>query len=118
MPVPAMPSSGDYKYSTRTTNGTMITVPAGRVLCFDASCNNSISIAGNGNTTITFNGVGAEIPDGTILLQCVVSGLALTIGANTAYVTGVVKAGPNDCTISFATSGTSAASGTLSGYLL
>ena len=47
-----------------------------------------------------------------------VENLPGVVGANTAYVTGVIKAGVNDCTISFSTSGTSAASGTLSGYLL
>lgn len=119
MPTPAMPSSGDYKYSTRTTNGTMVTVPAGRVLVYDLSITNSITVTGSGNTTITFNGTGAEIPDGTVLLQCVCAGIALTsVGTNTAYISGVIKAGANDCTVSFATSGTSSATGTLSGYLL
>ena len=118
MAYPVMPSSGDIRVSTRTTNGTMITVPAGRVFCYDINITNSVSIAGNGNTTVTWNGVGSEIADGTVLLQCVVSGLALTVSANTAYITGVVRAGANDCTISFASSGTSAASATVSGYFL
>lgn len=119
MPTPAMPSSGDYRYATRTSNGTMLTIPAGRVFVFDASINNSITVTGNGNTSITFNGVGAEIPDGTVILQCVVTGIALTsTGANTAYISGVIKAGANDCTLTFATSGTSAATGTVGGYFL
>lgn len=120
MPFPVMPSPGDIRTATRTSTGTAITVPAGRVFCYDINIANSINLVGSNTTTVTWNGAGAPEPvSGTTLLGCVAQGTALTTAAtNTAYITGVVRAGASDCTIDVTVGASGQATATISGYLL
>lgn len=117
MAFAVMPSPGDIRIATRTTSGTLVTVPAGRVFCYDLNATNTITVAGNATVTVTVNGAAGEPSNGTVILQCICQGLALTASTNTAYITGVIRAGANDLTIDV-TVGAGASSTTIAGYLL
>lgn len=118
--IAAMPSAGDIRINTRTTNGTCVTVPAGRIFCGEIAISGSISVAGTGTPRVTLNagGTGVEPAAGTIVHQVAVSGLLSIVGNNSERIEVIIRAGDADATLDFNTGGAGTASCTVSGFFL
>lgn len=101
------PALSDILRASRTTTGTLITVPSGRVFRGSAEVSCSIAVAGNSQPFIT-DGVNE-------IIRCEAVGLALTTVTNSASISDVYIAGP--ATVTF-TAGAGSSSGSIAGRLL
>lgn len=114
----AQPDPTDVMSSTRTTTGTMVTVPAGRWYTGTAVLSASVSVAGTSIPTITVNGTNAAPASGTVIHRINLTGLALTTVASTATIDFVVVAPPeNSITLDFTAGASGTSSGTVNGFL-
>lgn len=111
--TPSVPATADIVGSSRTTTGTLVTIPAGRTFYGAVSLSNSVTVAGNNQPTISISGTGA-LPSGTIH-QIVSVGLALTAITNSNTITNVyIYGGTGGATVTF----TQGASGTSTGQIV
>lgn len=118
--IAAMPSAGDIRIATRSSNGTTITIPAGRVFCGEIAISGSISVLGTGTPRVTLNGGGSGVEPaaGTVVHQVVVSGLLSIVGNNSERIEVIIRAGNANATLDFDTGGAGQASVTVSGFFL
>lgn len=113
----AVPASTDLVGASRTTTGTLVTVPANRVFFGSLSLSASISLAGNDQPSISVSGTGA-LPAG-ILHQIVVTGLALTALASSNTIGNVyIFGGSAGATVTFTAGATGVSTGQIAGRLL
>lgn len=112
------PNVEDILCGTRTTSGTLITVPAGRRYGCNMSISASVAVAGNSNPVITVNGTNAAPAAGSVVARLNLSGLALTTVAGSMTIPIVVKAPlENSITIDFTAGASGTSSATVNGYL-
>src|SRR5262245_37345489 len=118
--IAAMPSVGDIRINTRTSTGTSVTIPAGRIFCGEIAISGSVSVAGTATPRVTLNGggTGVEPAAATIVHQVVVSGLLSIVGNNSERIEVIIRAGDADATLDFNTGGAGSASCTISGFFL
>lgn len=112
------PDPTDIRGATRTTTGTMVTVPAGKYLTADVILSASISVAGTSVPTITVSGTNSFPDSGTVLTRLNLTGLALTTVAGAVHMEILVCApAENDITIEFTAGATGTNSASLSGFI-
>lgn len=112
------PGASEIMCNTRTTTGTLVTVPAGKWYTADLQISASISVAGTSTPTVTVNGAGAAPASGTVVGRINLTGLALTTVADSDTV-GVIVLAPsgNDVTIDFTAGASGTSSATINGYI-
>src|SRR6478609_5072310 len=104
--------------NTRTTTGTMITVPAGKWFTCDISLSASVAVLGNSNPTVTVNGTNSAPTSGTVVARLNLSGLALTTVSDSNTVSVIVKApDENSITLDFTAGATGTSSATINGFV-
>jgi hypothetical protein len=113
-----LPDAVDVAGLTRTTTGTLITVPAGRAFTGDLVLSASVSVAGTSNPTVSTSGTGAAPVSGTVLSRLNLNGLALTTVADSVAHEVFVVATTNDITIEFTAGATGTSSASLHGYFI
>jgi hypothetical protein len=103
---------------TRTTNGTIITIPPNSF--FNGSCaiSGSITLAGSATPRVTVAGSNVEPIQGTIVHQVAFAGLLAGIGSGGTPQTIIVKTRAEAATLEFNTGGATIASVTINGYLV
>lgn len=111
------PGMGRIRNGSRTTNGTILTIPANHVLNATILLSASISVAGSVRPNVTVAGTGGDPVDGSVLHQLSLSGLALTTIVDNAQMDVVVIAGVNPLTLEFNTGGATMASVVVNGYV-
>lgn len=111
------PGAGRIRNGSRTTSGTIVTVPANHVLNATIFMAASISVAGSARPTVTVAGTGGEPGDGAILHQLAMSGLALSTIVDHASMDVVVRANGTPLTLEFNTGGATMASVVVNGYV-
>lgn len=112
------PAQSEILCSTRTTTGTLVTVPAARSYTGDLCISGSISVAGTSIPVVTVNGTGAAPASGTVVGRINLTGLALTTVSDSATVGIIVRAPDgNDITIDFTPGASGTSSATLNGFL-
>lgn len=115
--TPSIPAPSDIVGASRTTTGTLYTVPAGRTFSGSVSLSTSIAVAGNSQPTIAVAGTGVS-PTGTIH-QIHAVGLALTTVANSNTQNNVmIFGGTSGATVSFTQGASGVSSGQITGRLL
>ena len=113
-----IPDPADLRGNTRTTTGTMITVPAGRYLTANVLLSGSISVAGTSIPTVSVSGTNSVPASGTVLARMNLTGLALTTVTGTAETEILVYAPPeNDVTIEFTAGATGTNSASINGFI-
>lgn len=113
----AVPASADLVGASRTTTGTLVTIPAGRTFNGAVSLSCSVSVAGNSQPSISVSGAGA-LPSGTIH-QIIAVGLALTVVANSNTQSNVwIYGGTGGATVTFTQGATGTSTGQITGRLL
>lgn len=103
---------------TRTTNGTIVTIPANSFFNCSIAISASITLAGTATPRVTIAGANAQPIDGSIVHQIAVAGLLAGIGSGGAPIEAVIKTGANPVDLVFNTGGASIASVTVNGYLV
>ena len=113
-----MPSADEYGCATRTTSGTMVTVPAGRWYAGDVSISASVAVLGASNPVVAVNGTNVAPPAGTVIARLNLNGLALTTVNGNMTIPVIVKAPPeNSVTIDFTAGATGTSSATINGCI-
>lgn len=112
------PNSQEILCATRTTTGTMVTVPAGKWYTGNVSMSASVAVLGNSNPVVTVNGTNASPASGTVIARLDLSGLALTT-VNDAIDTEIIVLAPaeNSVTIDFTAGANGTSSATINGYI-
>lgn len=115
---PGQPSATEILCATRTTTGTMVTIPAGKWFTGDLTISASVSVAGTSTPTVTTSGTNAAPASGTVIGRINLTGLALTTVSDAASF-GVIALAPaeNDITIEFTAGANGTSSATLSGFI-
>ncbi len=104
--------------NTRTTTGTVVTIPAGKWYTCDISLSATVAVAGASNPTVTVNGANAAPAAGTVVAGVNLAGLALTTVADSTYVTLLCKApADNDITLDFTAGANGTSSVTINGFI-
>lgn len=103
---------------TRTTNGTVITIPANSMFNGSIAISASITLAGTATPRVTVAGLNSQPEAGAIVHQIAVAGLLAGIGSGGAPIDVIIKTGANPVTLEFNTGGASIASVTVNGYLV
>lgn len=113
------PSTGDILCSTRTTTGTIITIPAGRAWSGNIFISASVTSLTTATPRVSVSGANAEPADTTIIHQLSVSGLA-AVATHGEGVSEVIVRAPagNSVTLEFNTGGATSASVSVTGFLL
>lgn len=113
----AVPASTDLVGASRTTTGTLVTIPANRVFMGSLSLSASVSLAGNSQPNISAAGTGVA-PTGT-LHQIIAVGLALTTVATSNTIGNVyIFGGSAGATVTFTQGATGVSTGQIAGRLL
>lgn len=113
------PSEGDILCSTRTTTGTIITIPAGRVWSGNLVISASVTALATATPRVSTSGTNVEPASGTIIHQLSISGLAALVATDSATTEVVVRApAGNSVTLEFNTGGATSASVSATGFLL
>lgn len=114
---PSIPVSTDLVGASRSTTGTLVTIPIGRTFVGSVSLSCSISVLGNSQPSISVSGAGA-LPAGT-LHQIIAVGLALTTVANSNSMGGVyIYGGTAGATVTFTQGASGTSTGQICGRLL
>lgn len=113
-----MLKDGKILCGTRSTNGTILTIPPNSF--FNGSCaiSGSITLAGSATPRVTVVGNTVEPVAGTIVHQVAFAGLLSGIGSGGTPQELLVKTGAEAATLVFDTGGATIASVTINGYLV
>lgn len=115
---PGQPNSFEIMCGTRTTTGTVITVPAGKWYTASVSMTASVAAAGTSAPTLTVNGTNAAPASGTVVARCESAGLLASAAANSSYNEIIVLApAENDVTLDFTQGAAGASSVTVNGFI-
>lgn len=114
------PNVGDVRNGSRTTTGTILTIPAGHAFTGNIQISASVGVAATATTSVTLagGGTGIEPAAGAVLCRLSLGGLALTTVNSNAYQEVLILAGDADATLEFNTGGATSASVTVNGTLL
>jgi len=114
-----IPASGDILCATRSSTGTLITVPAGRYYSGNVHLSASVAVAGISVPVVTVKGVNAQPGDGTVVCRLNLTGLALTTINDTVETEIILLAPPeNAITLDFTAGVAGTSSATVNGFLV
>lgn len=107
------PNASEIMANTRTTSGTLVTIPAGKWFTGNVHISASVAVAGNSSPTVQVSGTNAAPASGTVLARLNLVGLALTTVADSVD-TEIILLAPSENTITLeftaGAAGTSSAS--------
>lgn len=112
------PNSSEILCSSRTTTGTLITIPAGKWYTGNISLTASVAAVGTSAPTVTTSGVNVSPAAGTVIARHNVSGLLASAAADSSTTEIIVLAPPeNDVTLEFTAGAAGASSATVNGFI-
>jgi len=115
---PNIADAGDHLANTRSTTGTIITVPAGRYYSGTISMSATVAVAGASNPVVVVNGTDAAPAAGTVLCRLNLAGLALsTISDTISTEFQVYASGGNDITLDFTAGANGTSSASVNGFV-
>lgn len=119
----AKPNASDILCNSINANGTVITIPAGRVYTCDIVMQASQSITGTSTATLTFNPANGSTGTGpagqVIVSRCTVTAPATGMATNnTPHHSAVFHGGSNGATLDFALNGSTLAHCAINGFLI
>ena len=103
---------------SRSTTGTILTVPAGMQWSGDILLTASVAVAGTSAPQVTTSGTNAVPASGSIVHRLSVTGLALTTVVDSATLEVIVRAPEgNDITLEFTSGASGTSTVTANGFL-
>lgn len=112
------PNPGHIVQGSRTSTGTILTIPADSVWCGSIQIAASVAVAGTGAPAVTVSGANVEPANGSVLARLSITGLALTTVADSSTIDAIVVTGSTPVTLEFNTGGASSASVVCNGFTL
>lgn len=103
---------------SRSTAGTIITIPANSTWCGDLLISASVTIAATATPTITVSGANAAPVNGTVVHRLSITGLALTTVSDSCMIELIVVTGSDPVTLEFSLGGASSAACVANGFIL
>jgi hypothetical protein len=115
---PGFPSSSEIICNTRTTTGTLITIPAGKWYTGNISMTASVAALGASAPVVTTAGTDVSPAAGTVIARCDSAGLLASASSNSSYQEIIVLApSENDVTLEFTAGASGVSSATVNGYI-
>lgn len=115
---PGQPNSSEILCGTRTTTGTVITVPAGKWYTGSVSMTSAVAAVGTSAPVLTVNGTNAAPAAGTVVARCESSGLLSSAASNSTYNEIIILAPPeNSVTLDFTQGASGASSVSINGFI-
>lgn len=115
---PGGPSSEQIIGASRTTSGTLATVPAGHTLTANIGLTAAVAVLGTSAPTVAVSGTNAAPASGTVVARIVVSGLLAAAAASSGDFEVLVKAPAENAVDLVFTAGAAGASAvTINGWL-
>lgn len=112
------PAQSALLCATRTSTGTLLTIPANSTWCGDLSISASVAALATGTPRITVNGSDVGPAGGTVVAQLSISGLATSTVPDSVTIGAIVVTGASSATLDFNTGGATSASATANGFTL
>lgn len=116
--IVAAPDASKILCGSRTTTGTIVTIPANSTFTANVVISASVSAAATAVPTVTVSGTGGGPADGTVLHRLSITGLALTTVTDSCMTEILMVSGENALTLEFNTGGATSASVSVTGFLL
>jgi len=115
---PGFPAASEIVCNSRTTTGTLITIPAGKWYTGTLTVTAAVAVAGTSAPTVTTSGTNASPAAGTIVGRHSVTGLLAAAAAGSS-TTDVIILAPdeNDVTLEFTAGAAGSSSATINGYI-
>lgn len=114
---PSAPDKGDIVATTRTTAGTLVTVPPGKWYTGNLILSASVAVAGNSTPTVSVSGANGAPANGTVIARLNLVGLALTTVADSVSTEILVYADTDPITIEFTPGANGTSSASVNGYI-
>ncbi len=115
---PGIPNSSEIICGTRTTTGTLVTIPAGKWYTGNISMTASVALAGASAPTVATAGTNVAPAAGTVIARCDSAGLLASASSNSSYQEIIVLApSENDVTLEFTAGANGVSSATVNGYI-
>lgn len=111
------PDPQDMMAATRTTSGTLITVPAGKWYTGDLILSAAVSVAGSSISTVSTGGTSPSPSIGTVIARLNVVGLALTTICDSVSCEILVYGGDEGATIEYTAGANGTNSASVNGYI-
>lgn len=112
------PNAQEIVGTTRTTTGTLVTVPAGKWLTANVTLSASLTLAGTSTPTISTLGTNAAPASGSVIHRINVVGLALATISDSCSTSIIVLApDENDVTVEFTAGAAGTSSASISGFI-
>ena len=113
-----MLKDGKILCGSRTTNGTIVTIPPNSFFNGMCAISGSITLAGSATPRVTVVGNTVEPAGTTVVHQIAFAGLLSGIGSGGTPQEIIVKTGAESATLVFDTGGASVAAVSINGYLV
>jgi hypothetical protein len=115
----AQPDAANLLANTRTTTGTLLTIPAGKWFTGTLVLSATVAVAGASSPTVSISGTDASPADGTVLHRINLSGLVGNIVSDSC-TTEILVAAPsgNDVTLEFTAGANGTSSASINGFLI
>lgn len=115
---PGQPNASEIICGSRTTTGTLITIPAGKWYTGTLAVSAAVAVAGTSAPTVTTAGTNVAPATGTVVGRAIATGLLAAAAANGVPIEVIVLAPPeNDVTLEFTAGAAGASSATINGYI-
>lgn len=116
---PGVPDGADILCGSRTTTGTVLTIPAGRWFTGNVSMTAATGVAGTCAPVVTVNGTNAAPAAGTVVTRLTVIGVSLLGPVADSNDTEVIVLAPaeNDVTLDFTAGAVGSSTATINGYV-
>lgn len=112
------PGADQILSGSRTTSGTLLTVPAGNTFTGNLQLTAAVAVAGTSAPTVSVSGTNAAPASGSIVARLNVTGLLASAAADSIDTEIVVKAPPgNEITLEFTAGASGASSATVNGWI-
>jgi hypothetical protein len=112
------PSATEILNGSRTTTGTLLTIPAGKWFTGNLQMTAAVAVAGTSSPTVTTAGTNAAPAAGSVIARLNVTGL-LAAAAADSLDTEILVLAPagNDVTLEFTAGAAGASSATVNGWI-
>jgi hypothetical protein len=115
----SLPHSEEIICGSRTTTGTLITIPAGKWYTGNLQITASAAVAGTSAPTVTTAGTDVAPAAGQVISRLTINGLALTTVADSIETEIIILAPPeNDVTLEFTAGANGTSSATVNGFTI
>lgn len=112
------PGQEEIFSATRTTSGTLVTIPAGKWYSCDISLSATVAVAGASSPTVTVNGTNAAPTTGTVVARLNIAGLALTTVSDSNTISAILRSPlENSITLDFTPGANGTSSATVNGFI-